>query len=172
MRADMKANAIPVGFDYYFELEKDGVVIDSWVEHNLVPLPAINYMSSAIFGDVSPIGTFYIGLFQNNYIPNSGASSADIPGTIVEFVGYSEATRPLWARVNTDGVMTNAAARAAFTVTANARLYGGFLISNSTKAGSTGLMMSVARFTSPRDVEAGMTLRVRSELSLIPTAVV
>lgn len=167
----MKADEIPLGFVYHFELEQDGRVVDRWSVHNLVPLPGINYMAAAIFGDTAPIGTFYVGLFENNYLPSSSAVAADLPGTIGEYVGYSESARPVWNRVNTNGLITNAASRAAFTVTQDKRLYGGFLVSAADKGGSTGLLLSVARFPSPKDVEVGQVLRVKAELSLIPTSV-
>lgn len=179
MHSDQFENKAPIGFTYHFEMVRGadefgegGEVVDQWSMHNLVPLLGLNYMANAMFGDTSPIGTFYVGLFSNNYIPSSGASAAAIPTTIGEFVGYSEAARPIWSRINTDGMMTNEASRAAFTCTAAARLYGGFLVSSSVKGGGDGLLLSVARFPSPRDVEAAMVLRVRAELSLIPTNVV
>lgn len=159
----------PLGFKYHIDVELDGVVVDSWPIVNLVPTAAINHMAAALFGDVAPIGTFYVGLFENNYLPVAGALSSDLPSTIGEFVGYSEAARPIWARVNTDGLITNVASRAAFTVTTAKRLYGGFLCSSSEKGGGSGLLLSVARFDSPKDVEPGMVLRVRAELSLVPT---
>ena len=129
-------------------------------------------MAAALFGDIAPIGSFYVGLFENNYLPVAGALSSDLPATIGEFTGYSEGTRPVWSRVNTNGLITNVANRAAFTVTTAKRLYGGFLVSASDKAGVTGLLLSVARFDTPRDVEVGMVLRVRAELNLIPTNIV
>lgn len=167
-----KAEGVPLQFVYEFELERDGVIVDSWEQVNIVPLAGVNYMAAALFGDVAPIGTFYVGLFENNYLPVPAALSSDLPATIGEFTGYSEGTRPIWNRVNTNGLITNIASRAAFTVTASKRLYGGFLVSSSEKAGVSGLLLSVARFDTPRDVEAGMVLRVRAELNLIPTNIV
>lgn len=174
MRTDKPkfAGAIPVGFTYHYELlDKHGELVDTWVEHNLVPAAGLSYIANAVFGDVSPIGTFYVGLFANNYQPVVGAVASDIPGVIGEFVGYSQATRPVWNRVNTNGVISNVAARAEYTVTASARLYGGFLVSDSVKGAGNGLLLSVARFTSPKDVEPEMTLRVKAEISFIPTSV-
>lgn len=160
---------MPVGFDYWMDVYVDGVVVDSWPYTNLVPKAGIDYMAGALFGDVAPIGTFYLGLYENNYLPVAGALASDLPSTIGEFVGYSEAARPIWSRVTANGLITNAASRAAFTVTSAKRLHGGFLCSVSEKGGGGGLLLSVARFDSPKDVEPGMVLRVRGELSLVPT---
>lgn len=170
MRPSIRDNTAQPGMDYFFELEKDGIIIDSWEIHNLVPTVGLNYMSNAMFGDITPIGTWYLGLFANNYVPNSGATAADLPSVIGEFVGYSEAARPIWNRVNTNGTQSNQANRAAFTVTASARLYGGFLVSDSIKGAGNGTLLSVARFSTPKDIEPEMVLRVRGDLSLIPTS--
>ncbi|MCZ4321460.1 hypothetical protein [Pseudomonas anguilliseptica] len=167
----MSARRNPIGFEYEFEFERPSGEIEVCSMCNLVPLPAINHMAASLFGDVAAIGTFHVGIFSANYLPSIGAVAADIPGVIGEFTGYSEATRPVWTRVNSDGLITNGASRAAFTVTQNVRLYGGFLCSASTKGSGDGLLLSIARFPTPRDVEAGTTIRVRGELSLIPTNV-
>lgn len=166
------SDAVRFGFVFHFELLEEGRLVSEWYEHNLVPLAGLNYMAQAMFGDTSPIGTFYVGLFENNYLPVSSALASDLPSSIGEFVGYSETARPLWSRVNTNGLISNAANRALFTSTQNKRIYGGFLVSNAEKGGNTGMLLSVARFSSPKDVEAGQVLRVRAELSLIPTNVV
>lgn len=166
------SDAVRFGFVFHFELLEEGRLVSEWYEHNLVPLAGLNYMAQAMFGDTSPIGTFYVGLFENNYMPVSSALASDLPSSIGEFVGYSETARPLWSRVNTNGLISNAANRALFTSTQNKRIYGGFLVSSAEKGGNTGMLLSVARFSSPKDVEAGQVLRVRAELSLIPTNVV
>lgn len=163
---------VPFGFEYHFELERDGVLVDEWVVHNLVPLQGLNYIAAACFGDVTAIGSWYVGVFTNNYIPSETSVAADFPATMGEFSGYSEVTRPAWDRVNTDGTLSNVASRATFTVTSNARLYGGVLLSSSVKASGSGTLLSAARFPTPRDIEAGMVLRVRAEVSFIPTSVV
>lgn len=166
------SDAVRFGFVFHFELLEEGRLVSEWYEHNLVPLAGLNYMAQAMFGDTSPIGTFYVGLFENNYLPVASALASDLPSSIGEFVGYSETARPLWSRVNTNGLISNAANRALFTSTQNKRIYGGFLVSSAEKGGNTGMLLSVARFSSPKDVEAGQVLRVRAELSLIPTNVV
>lgn len=178
MHSDQFENKQPVGFVYHYDLVTGadefglgGMIVDQWDVRNLVPLAGINYMADVMFGDTTPIGTMYVGLFSNNYIPSAGALASDLPSTIGEFVGYSETTRPVWSRINTNGSISNEVTRAAFTCNASARLYGGFICSSNTKGGGGGLLLSVARFPSPRDVEAGMVLRVRAELALIATNV-
>ena len=159
-----------LGFTYDFELlDSVGKVIDTLTAKNLVPLNGVNHMAGALFGDVAPIGNFYLGVFTGNYLPTMDSKATDIPTAMAEFVGYSEPTRPLWQRINSDGIISNAAARGAFTLTENATLLGAFLVSSSAKGGGSGLLLSVARFPTPRPVEAGMVIRLAGELSLIST---
>ena len=158
------------GVTYDFELlDAAGNMVDSWQVTNLVPLDGVNHLAAAMFGDTPAIGNFHVGVFAGNYLPTMDSKAADIPSAMGEFVGYSEATRPVWQRLNTDGVISNAHARAAFTLTANATLYGGLLSSSAVKGSGAGLLLSVARFPTPRPVEAGMVIRVAGELSLIST---
>lgn len=168
MKSDCK-----LAFVHKFEFfDASGNLVWSEEVQNLMPQVAINYVAGAMFGDTAPIGTFYVGLFQNNAVPASNMTASDIPTTLGEFIGYSESTRPLWNRsYDGVGIIANANNRAEFTITADARLYGGFLVSTSVKGGNSGLLMSVARFESPRDVTAGGTFRVTSAITLIPTNV-
>lgn len=159
-----------LGFTYDFEvLDRDGNTVQRWQERNLVPLAGVNHMAAALFGDTPAIGTFHVGLFAGNYLPTMDSKAADIPTSMGEFVDYAEATRPVWTRQNSNGLISNASARAVFTVNRNATLHGGFLVSNSAKGSGTGLLLSVARFSSPKPVESGQTIRVSGELSLIST---
>jgi hypothetical protein len=156
-------------YDYF---GPDGALL--WTEEvaNLMPQVGVDYAAKAMFGDVAPISAFYAGLFLNDVLPTAPLTAADIPTTLGEFVSYSEAARPLWNRAYDDaGTMTNASSRAVFTITADARLYGGFLVSSSVKGGNTGLLLSVARFSTPRDVTNGGTFRVAYGLTLVPTNV-
>lgn len=158
---------------YEFELvNPDGSIADAWEDWNLIPQVGVTQLANAMFGDVAPISTYYVGLFLNNYVPSSSVTAADLQTSVGEFTGYSETSRPLWERVY-DGVgaITNEAARAEFTCTVDRRLYGGFLVSSPTKGGNTGNLLSIARFTTPRDVVTGQVLRVRASLTLIPTEV-
>lgn len=172
MEVNASREGVEFGLTYHFELERDGVVVDAWDEHNLVPTVGLNHIADAMFGDAAPIGTFYVGLFEGNYVPTEATVASEITGAMGEFTAYSESSRPIWNRVNANGVISNVASRAVFTATQNKRIYGGFLVSVSDKGTNTGLLLSVARFQSPKDIEAGMVLRVRGELSLVPVNLV
>jgi hypothetical protein len=65
-------------------------------------------------------------------------------------------------------VITNSASPAAFTINGTTTVGGAFLISNSTKGGTTGTLFSAADFASPgdRSVANGDTLNVTYTFSL------
>lgn len=159
---------------YDFELlDANGQPVDRWQIPNLMPQVSIDYVAASIFGDTAAIGTFYLGLYQGNFTPDADTTAADLPTTAQECVDYSEATRPIWTRTY-DGVGTvgNLASRGVFTMTQNRTLYGGFLVSTSTKGSGSGLLLSITRFSSPRVVEVGQVLRVGATLTLVATEVV
>ena len=138
---------------------------------NLMPQESIDHVAGLIRGSgPTPISSWFIGLFENNYMPTSGVTAADLPGVVGECTAYDEATRQGW--VNTyDGVsvIDNTLSLATFTMNATKRIYGAFIVSSSVKGGNTGLTLSIARFDSPRDVVAGTEFGVGALLTLIPT---
>jgi hypothetical protein len=65
-------------------------------------------------------------------------------------------------------VITNTASPAAFNINDTATVGGAFLISNSTKSGTTGILFSASDFAAPGDrvVASGDTLNVTYTFSL------
>lgn len=137
----------------------------------MTPQPSIDFVAGLIRGTVAPNATWYVGLFENNYVPDSTSKAADIPATIVECTAYSEATRPVW-NVAYDGVtnLDNLASKAQFTFTSAKRVYGAFVASTSAKGSGSGLILYIARFASPKDVSAGEVFNVAAVFPLIPTS--
>ena len=84
---------------------------------------------------------------------------------------YSQSTRPVWQN-SYDGVSTidNIASKAVFTFTAATTLYGAFIVSNSVKAGNTGLLLSIARFNTPKVMDIGTQFSVIAGITLVPTS--
>lgn len=162
------------GFRYRFRLlNADDSVAADFEANNLVPQDGLSFLLLAPFGDSAPISTFYCGLWRANVIPSSALKATDIPSNLQEFVGYSEATRPLWERAH-DGVGTldNADAVAEFNFTADATLYGSILVSDPTKGGNSGLLLSCVRFPSPRPVVAGQKGQLIAGITYVPTNVI
>lgn len=156
------------GFRYDVEIiAPDGEVL-TFTEHNLLPQVGVDFVANLILATTSPIGSWYVGIFEGNFVPTPATTAADLPG--IECTAYTEAARPTWVPAY-DGVslISNDANKATFTMNAAKRIYGAFLVSSSTKAGNSGTLLSIARFTSPKDVDVGSAFGVTAGLTLIPT---
>jgi hypothetical protein len=130
-------------------------------------------MNDKYFSGASYTAAWYIGLYgaaaSNN--PAAGDTAASHAGW-TEVVPYSNATRPacsFGAATTADpSVITNSSSPASFTINATSTVGGAFLISNSTKSGTTGILFSASDFASPgdRSVVSGDTLNVTYTFSL------
>ena len=153
--------------------DKDGKLKWSTEESNLVVNVGLQYMAGVALTSTAQITTWYIGLYgaaaSNN--PAAGDTAASHVGW-TEVTPYSNATRPTAtfaaATAANPSVVTNSASPATFTINASSTVGGAFLISNSTKGGSTGTLFSAADFQSPgdRSVVNGDTLQVTYTFSL------
>lgn len=140
---------------------------------NLVVNVGLQDMNAQYFKGSAYTAAWYIGLYgaaaSNN--PAAGDTSASHAGW-TEIVPYSNATRPAatfgTATTANPSVQTNSASPASFTINATATVGGAFLISNSTKSGTTGILFSASDFTAPgdRSVASGDTLNVTYTFSL------
>ena len=143
---------------------------------NLVVNQGLQDMNAKYFTGTSYSATWYLGLYgaaaSNN--PVAGDTAASHSG-FTEIVPYSNSTRPACTfgtpTTANPSVATNSASPAAFTINATATVGGAFLISNSTKSGTTGVLFSASDFQSPGDrtVASGDTLNVTYTFSLTAT---
>lgn len=140
---------------------------------NLVVNGGLQDMNNKYFLGSSYTATWYIGLY--------GAGASNTPAATdtasshagwTEVVPYSQSTRPACSfgtpTTANPSVATNSSSPAVYSINATATVGGAFLISNSTKGGSTGTLYSASDFTSPgdRSVVSGDTLNVTYTLSL------
>ena len=147
-----------------------GELVDSEVKLNRIPQAGIDFLIQSPFGDSAPISQFYCALFSNNYLPVAGTSAADLPGTMGEFVAYSEATRPLWSHAyNGAGTLDNVGAKAVFTPTADGQVYGSCIVANQVKGSNTGLLLSAVRFSTVKSLSVGLEAKLVCGLTYIPT---
>lgn len=150
-----------------------GKVVDYEVKYNRIPQAGIDFLIQTPFGDTPPITTFYCTLFRNNVLPDAAMTAADLPSVLGEFVDYSETTRPEWVRAyNGAGTQDNAASKAVFTPTAEQVVYGSGIVGNSVKGSNTGLLLSVVRFSTTKNLSIGLEARLVCGLTYIPTNVI
>ena len=156
--------------------DKDGKLKWENSSHNLVVNVGLQDMNAQYFKGSAYTAVWYIGLYgagsTNN--PAAGDTASSHAGW-TEVVPYSNATRPAatfgTATTANPSVQTNSASPASFTINATATVGGAFLISNSTKSGTTGILFSASDFQSPgdRSVVSGDTLNVTYTFSLTAT---
>lgn len=141
--------------------------------HNLVVNVGLQDMNTKYFSGSSYTAAWYIGLYGAGASNTPAASdTASSHAGWTEITPYSNSTRPACtfgtASTADPSVISNTASPAAFTINATATVGGAFLISNSTKGGSTGVLFSASDFASPGDrvVASGDTLNVTYTFSL------
>lgn len=159
-----------------FKLEcfdKDGNLKWAAEESNLVVNTGLQYMAGSALAGATQVTTWYVGLYGSgaSNTPAASDTAASHAGW-TEVTPYSNSTRPaaaFAAATNANpSVVTNSASPAAFAINATATVGGAFLISDSTKGGTTGTLFSAADFQSPGDrvVANGDTLNVSYTFSL------
>lgn len=165
----MSTSVLGTGFRYDCSiLLPDGELIE-FTDFNILPQSGVDHIAGLLRGDgTSPISSWYVGIFEGNFVPVPGTTSADLPA--IECTAYSGSNRPVWTN-SYDGVsvIDNLNSKAVFNMTAPKTIYGAFIVSNSTKAGNVGTLLSIARFSSPKVLDSGTQFGVTAGITLIPT---
>ena len=142
---------------------KDGNV--KWIDesHNLVVYAGLEYLLDVGLCGGAQVSTWYIGLTAATPVPANGDTMAGGHGGWTEFTNYDEATRQTFVEVRTDRQVDNSASVAVFTISADSSTIGGaFLVSVSTKGGSTGTLLCCVAFTGGnKAADDGDTLEVQ-----------
>lgn len=163
-----------VGGKFTFELVRDGEVIDTWQDHNLIVNEGLNHILSAVLAGGTQVTTWYVGLFEGNYTPVAADVHAGAGGfatVATECTAYSESTRRDYTEGAVSGQsVSNSASKATFSINATKTIYGAFLASVSTK-GSTaaGTLLAAARFAAARSVQNGDQLLITYTISAAST---
>lgn len=140
---------------------------------NLVVNVGLKDMNDKYFSGSAYTAAWFVGLYGAgaSNTPAAGDTAASHAGW-TEVVPYSNATRPAatFAAATTadPSVIANAASPAKFNINATATIGGAFLISDSTKSGTTGILFSAADFAAPgdRSVASGDVVNVTYQFSL------
>jgi len=140
---------------------------------NLVVNVGLQDMNAKYFTGSAYTAAWYIGLYGAASSNNPAASDTmSSHAGWTENTGYSNATRPACTfgtpTTANPSVATNSASPASFTINATSTVGGAFLVSNSTKGGTTGTLYSAADFSAPgdRSVASSDILNVTYTLSL------
>ena len=129
---------------------------------NLITDQGIAYLLNASLTGGTASTNWYISLYRGNYTPVASVTAATYPAAANEAVGstegYTEANRPQWQPgAVTSGYLDNSASPATVTIAtaSTLTLYGAALHSVNGKGATTGILHSVVRYPSPRQLTAG-----------------
>lgn len=157
---------LAVGGVFTFEHVRNGEVIDSWEDKNLVVNEGLNYLLRSSLNNGTQEPSWYIGIFEGNYTPVATDVASNIAASATESTAYTESARPLWDNSEPSGQqITNSATKATFSINATKSIYGAFLISDNTKGGTIGTLFAASRFSTKRDVQATDQLLVTYTVS-------
>lgn len=134
-----------------------------WVDHidNLVTTVGKNFLLDTVLAGSAYTAAWFLGLIDSTgYTAVAAGDTAASHTGWTESTAYSNSTRPApsWGSASAG---SKASTATAFNINATATIKGAFLISNSTKGGTTGTLYSAGLFTGgDRAVANGDTLNV------------
>ncbi len=125
---------------------------DERLDYNLFTTEGLNYLLDAGVHDGVKVSTFYVAPFSGNVTVLSTWTAANFTANSTEFTNYDEATRVEYVETApASGSVNNTSNKADFTISAGGgTMWGAGLLSNSTKSGTTGTLLSAAKFTAAR----------------------
>jgi hypothetical protein len=130
---------------------------DERTDDNIVVTEGLNHMLDVVLHGVTALPTWYFGLFSANYTPVATLTAATFTAGATEITsdteGYSETTRQAFVEAAAAaGSINNTASKAAFTIAtaSTVTVWGAGLLSSNVKGGTTGTLMSAAKFSAAR----------------------
>jgi hypothetical protein len=160
-----------VGGVFHFEHVRNGEVIDTWDEENIVVDEGLDHILDVGLSNGTQSSTWYVGIFKNNYTPVAADVASTFAGAgkaneVTATTDVDETVRETWtdAGVSSQSV-TNSASPASYNAAASISVYGAFLIDNSTIGGLTGTLFAASKFTAVRNLVATDVLNVTYTLS-------
>ena len=132
---------------------------------NIVVDEGLNDILTNYWKGAAYTAAHYVGLTDGTPTP-AASDNMTIHTGWAEVVPYSEGTRQaLTLGAVAAKSVDNSASKASFSINATATVGGIFIPTNSTKSGTTGLLIAVAAFASDKAVESGDTINVTATLT-------
>lgn len=130
---------------------------DERIDRNLLTDEGLTHMLAVVLGNAAKLSQWYLALYSGAISPAAGWTAANFAATANEIVsgteGYSETTRRVFQPgTATSNTIDNTANKAAFTIVTASSLtvQGAALLSDNVKGGTSGILVSATRFTTPR----------------------
>lgn len=128
---------------------------------NLVTNGGKDSILNVYFDAAAQITTWYIGLIDNSgYTGIAATDTMASHGGWNEFTTYSETVRQTWGVGASSGQSVTNASPATFSINGSGTVKGIFVVSNSTKSGTTGTLWSAALFAANVAVVNGDSLKI------------
>jgi hypothetical protein len=147
---------------------RDGKEIGVYDVKNLVVNQGKNDILETYFHDGTQIasGSWFMGLISNSgYSAIAAGDTASTHAGWNEFTGYSESTRQAWGQGAAASQSITNATPVTFSINATGTVKGAFIITNSTKGGTSGKLWAAALFSADVPVNNGDQLKVTYTLS-------
>lgn len=148
-------------------LKGGGDLLSRDISANVLPTEGLNHSLDVILHAGTQVTAWYVALFEANVTPGATLTAATFTSTTTECTAYDETTRVAYVEAAAAaGVTTNSASRAEFTMNATKTIYGGALLSVSTKSATTGTLLAAAKFSASRAVVDDDVLAVAYTITL------
>jgi hypothetical protein len=134
--------------------------------HNLVMNAAKTYMFDAAFNAATQVSTWYLGLIDaTSFSTIAATDTMTAHAGWIEFGNYTAGVRQTWNKGATSGNTITGTTVSQFTINANGTLAGGFLTTNNTIGGTTGLLWSAGQFPTAAPVSITDVFRINYSVS-------
>ena len=140
---------------------------------NLIPTEGLAHILNVSMGSTAKPAGYFLALFSGAAAPAANWTAASFAAAASEIVslteGYTSATRPAWTPTNTPtGSIDNMASVASVTIATGSQLNvtGAAMLTNSTRGGTTGVLVSATKYAAARVFQGGDTYEVGYRLSL------
>lgn len=141
---------------------------------NLIVTEGLAHILSVAFGATAKPAGYFLALFSGATAPAANWTAASFAATAAEITsmteGYTAATRPAWTPPSStaDGSIDNLGAVASVTIATASQLNvtGAAMLTNSTRGGTTGALISATKYAAPRVFQDGDEYDIGYRVSL------
>lgn len=140
---------------------------------NLIVDEGLAHILNVALGSSPKPSSYYLALFSGSATPAANWTAANFATVASEIVsmteGYTSPTRPAWTPTDTSGnSIDNMDAVASLTIATTSQLNvtGAALLTNSSRGGTTGALISATKYAATRVFQDGDTYEVGYRLSL------
>ena len=140
--------------------------------HNLVVNEGLAHLLNVAMGTTAKPAGYYLALFSGATAPAANWTAANFASVAAEIVslteGYTNATRPQWTPQNTSTNSIdnfNTVAQVTIATSSQLTVTGAAMLTNSTKGGTTGTLISASKYTAARVFQDGDEYEIGYRLS-------